>query len=387
MKVLLINDFLLKSGGVENYLHELIKYDSTLELRLYGKTKEPFFINKYYNLGAKKEIRREIDSFKPHIIHAFNIGRVVTPSFMRYAFNKSIPIIMSFRDYHYICPKTYMLNENGSFITSHDSAIECILHHLPKKNIIFDALKYYKIQFHKTFLKKYLSFFLTPSNHLTGWIKRQLPQVNGCTLPNPLLISPPDESDDRPIRRNILYVGRISKEKGINTLIYAFQSLLEEYPDERLIIAGDGPEKDIIEKDIKKNGFKNIRLIGFKTRKELAEYYSSAKCTVIPSEWIEAFGNVLLESFAFKTPVIVSDTGCLKLNTEKSKGGIIFKMGSVKDLAEKMKILISAPLLCREMGERGYQFSNHFQFSNHVDDLTQIYNKILSSKKTFRKNK
>lgn len=380
IKVLLINDFKNMLGGVENYINELMKQNTSIVFRRFGKTDEPCVVKKFYNFETKIEIQKEIDYFKPDIIHAFNIGRVVTPSFMANAFKKSIPIIMSFRDYHYICPKTYMIHENGLPLTSHDSAIECILHHLPKKNIIFDFLKYYKIQFHKIFLKKYLSFFITPSDHLTGWVKRHFPQINGCTLPNPLLLSRPNDSScNNSIRKNILFVGRISKEKGINTLIDAFQLLLADYPDEKLIIVGNGPEEKKILHYINKNDLKNIELVGFKSRKEIAEYYSSAKFTVIPSEWIEAFGNVLLESFALKTPVIVSDTGCLKVNTKKSDGGLIFKMGSSKDLAQKIEYLLSNPSLCKKLGENGYQYSRKFSFSIHLESLTKIYEGVISS--------
>ncbi|MDP5098014.1 MAG: hypothetical protein NWP90_10115, partial [Flavobacterium sp.] len=178
MKILLINNFNSENrlGGVEHYLHELIEYrnknNSNLIFKWFGKDKSKTnWIEKFYNKTITQEIIQEIENFKPDVIHCFSIGAPVTPHFMEYARLKGIKIVFSFRDYYYICPKNHMLNDKNEVISEHKNALECILHHQPKRNIVFDTLLFLKQSYHKKIIKKHIDYFLTPSDNLTQFVK------------------------------------------------------------------------------------------------------------------------------------------------------------------------------------------------------------------------
>lgn len=381
MKILIINDFKIPVGGVENYLLILLgrAEKKDLEFKLYGKEKEPNFIKKFYNLETKREIRQLIESFNPDLIHAFGIGRVVTPSFMKEAAIKGIPIIVSFRDYHYICPKTYMIDDKGKVVSSHESFFECLFYHMPKYNIFYSILKYAKVLFHTRLINNYANYFLTPSDHLTHWVKKKFPGLDGETLRNPAMLEYSGVDYDFKERKNILYVGRISKEKGLWTAIQSFQGIQDKYKNQKLLIVGEGAVKNQIVNFITTNKINWIELLGWQNREELVRLYSKAKFTVVPSEWMESYGNVVLESFMCKTPVIVSNLGEIENTVRVSKGGLIFKMGSVDDLRDKMRQLLNNPELCASLSNSGYQYAKKLTFEKNISDLKKIYFKVVKS--------
>ena len=80
-----------------------------------------------------------------------------------------------------------MLNDKNEVLHKHESAIECILHHQPKRNILFDTLLYLKQSHHKSIIKKHIDYFLTPSENLTQFISNHF-KKEGKTLANPILI-------------------------------------------------------------------------------------------------------------------------------------------------------------------------------------------------------
>lgn len=380
MRVLIINNFNAENrlGGVENYLYELIDYaqksHSDIEFKWFGKdTKKTNWFQKFYNRETTKEIIAEIDRFQPDLIHCFSIGAPVTPHFMTYAKSKSIPVLQSFRDYYYICPKNYMLTDTGKVITHHESALECILHHHPKKNIIYDSLLYLKQYYHKQILKKHIDYFLTPSDNLTDFIANDF-DVPGKTLPNPALLtnqSFENQSD------YLLYVGRLDKEKGVHTLLKAFKSIVVKFPNEKLVIAGSGSEKKALENYVTTNQLQNVQFLGTQNRDELRNLYSKAKFTIVPSEFLESYGNVILESFAFRKTVVISNLLGIANEVETSKSGLIFPFGNVEKLEEAIEKLLVDEKLKNELATNAFEYAKSHSFENHFKELTQVYNTLL----------
>ena len=128
-----------------------------------------------------------------------------------------------------------------------------------------------------------------------------------------------------------LYMGRLSKEKGVLTLIKAVAS----NPELQLLIMGKGPMEEEIQSIIKSRNLSNVKMVGFKTGRERDEIIQSAKALIAPSEWEEPFGRIVIEAYQFGTPVIVARNGGLpELVVDGS--GYVFEPGNVKQLADIM---------------------------------------------------
>ncbi|TDR23125.1 glycosyltransferase family 4 protein [Flavobacterium cheniae] len=382
MKILIINNFNSENrlGGVEHYLHELIQYaeknNSDYIFKWFGKDKiKTNWVEKIYHKTITQEIIREIESFQPDVIHCFSIGAPVTPHFMEFAKSKGIPIVFSFRDYYYICPKNYMLNDKNEVLHKHESALECILHHQPKRNILFDTLLYLKQSHHKSIIKKHIDYFLTPSENLTQFVSKHF-KKEGKTLANPILIEQNQNSNSE--GNYIMFVGRLVPEKGILTLLKAFQNISKQFPNEKLWIVGDGNQIEELQIFIENNELKNVSFLGNKSREELHKIYANSKFSVVPSEYLEAYGNVILESLAFGKTVITSDLVGIKNEIEQYNVGLTYSFKNQEALEEKMVELLSNSGLKSELENNIPNYLVTKTFAKHFSDLVNVYENLLS---------
>lgn len=382
MKVLIINNFLNNTvGGVENYLQTLVSYaeehSSKIIFKWFGvEDKKTKLHQKFYNAETTKAIIAEIDAFKPDLIHCFSIGATVTPHFMAYAKSKNIPIIHSFRDYYYICPKNYMLDIHGKVLHQHTCFLDCVLHHYPKKNIVYDSLLYLKQSNHKAIIKKNIDYFLTPSDNLTQLISAEF-GVKGETLPNPVLISNPFLGELK--SEYLLFVGRLDAEKGVLTLLKSFQKVSEKHPDEHLKIVGSGSIQVELEKFVTNNNIQNVTFLGAKNKEELMDLYASAKFTIVPSEFLESYGNVILESFSFHKTVIISTLLGIRKEIEESKSGLVFPYGDVQKLEEAIEKLLTNAELKNQLEQNGTRYIENLTFEKHFKKLRSIYKKVVKN--------
>ena len=380
MRVLIVNNFLNNTvGGVENYLQTLVNYasanDSEIIFKWFGvKDKRTKIHQKFYNAAITKAIIAEIDTFKPDLIHCFSIGATVTPHFMAYAKLKKIPIIQSFRDYYYICPKSYMQDLQGNILHEHTGFLDCVFNHYPKKNIIYDSLLYLKQSLHKGIIKKNIDYFLTPSQNLTKLIAYEF-GIKGKTLPNPVLISNPFMGEQK--SDYLLFVGRLDAEKGVFTLLKSFQKIVEKYPNEQLKIVGSGRVEAELEKFTTKNKIQNVDFLGAKNKEELMRLYASAKFIIVPSEILESYGNVILESFAFHKTVIISNLLGIQKEVEESQCGLIFPYGDVEQLTEAIEKLLTDKKFRIELEQNAADYVRTLSFENHFQKLISIYKKVL----------
>lgn len=381
MKVLIINNFNNKLiiGGVENYLLELKKYSENNESKItyewYGSSqKKTNWIQKFYNYKSTKEINQLIDKFNPDLIHCFSIGAPVTPHFMKHAKTKNIPILYSFRDYYYICPKNYMLTTKGDIISKHKNGLSCIMNHHPKRNFLYDTLLHFKQSYHKNFIKKYVNYFLTPSNNLTKSIKNHF-NLSGETLHNPTMLEV--LNNELLDGEYLLYVGRLDIEKGVMTLLKAYKNILSKFPNEKLLIVGEGNQMKELLAFKNNNNLHNVTFIGKKRRKELTSIYQNSKFVIIPSEFLESYCNVVLESFAFKKTVIVSNLLGITKDVIENNSGLVFPFRNIEKLTESIELLLIDINLRRELANNGLDFAEKRNFKNHFNKQIDIYLKLI----------
>ncbi len=142
----------------------------------------------------------------------------------------------------------------------------------------------------------------------------------------------------------IAFAGRLSPEKGIETLITA--SRLTALP---VKIAGDHASMP----EAVEAAPPNMQFMGQLRKDQLGGFYRGARFSVVPSIWHEPFGLVLVEAMSHGLPVIASRIGGMQEIVEDGINGFLFDPGDTEDLADKMKILWDNPELCRKMGRAG----------------------------------
>lgn len=133
----------------------------------------------------------------------------------------------------------------------------------------------------------------------------------------------------KPEKNYVLYFGRFSKEKGIDTLI----KVCKEMTDVNFIFAGTGP----LENEI--NGIPNIKNVGFQLGKNLEKLIRGARFSIYPSEWYENCPFSVMESQLYGTPVLGADIGGIPELIEAGVTGDLFESGNRKELKEKIQKL------------------------------------------------
>jgi len=140
--------------------------------------------------------------------------------------------------------------------------------------------------------------------------------------------------------RSTLFVGRLSKEKGVDLLLKAWARLAYPVP---LMVVGDGPLRPALEAEAVRRGLSNITFVGWRSRREIFEALKSTFFLIVPSLCYEGFPLTLVEAFACGTPVVASSLGSLGEIVREGHNGLHFLPGDEADLVRKVEWALSHP--------------------------------------------
>jgi glycosyltransferase involved in cell wall biosynthesis len=362
MRILYIHNFYQQFGGVDAVVRDEIRIlrdhghdlflltrhnDEIREFDLLGKAALP--LNALFSIRMYHKTKQAIASFKPDVTYVHNVFPLLSPSVYRPLFRAGIPTVQSLDDFRLLCPGAWFfthgriceLCKNGSYI--HAIRLRCF-----RKSFLLSATYAMVIRSARKRLLKGIHTFICPSEFVRQkYIEAGIPESKLRIRPfyvDSLAVAPPSLHGDY-----ILFLGRLSPEKGIWPLVKA----LENHSDLPLRIAGTGPEEDRLRRYIRRRRLKHIELTGFLEEAQKWDALRNCAFLVAPSECYESFGMMVIESFAAEKPVIVPDTGSLSDLVEHGVNGLCFKRGDHNDLIAKIRILYDDPARRSEMGRRG----------------------------------
>jgi len=367
----------------QNYETEYSKYFCKYyELSESGKSKNSFkdnilaIANMCFNIEAYRNMKRLIKETKPDILQGFGITKHLSYSIFKAAKDLSIPTIMRLSDYALLCPNTSALDGFEEICADFACSKPNNLKILKKKCIhgSFTASLVGKFEstcnmILKTY-KKNIDCFISPSKFLREvFIKYYglspekiiyLPVFLDCTN---IQCSDTDEG-------YFLFAGRMSREKGIMTLLKA----LNKGSKVPLILAGRGPK----EEEFKEYAYKhhlNTRFLGFQDFQNLQNLIKNCRAVILPSEWHENSPNIVLEAYAYGKPVIGSYIGGIPELVSENETGLTFQAGNADDLNEKIEYLHARPDIAKVMGKNAKVFlEKELNPEKHYQRLMEIYN-------------
>ena len=164
-----------------------------------------------------------------------------------------------------------------------------------------------------------------------------------------------------------LFVGRLSEEKGIKTLLQAWSTL----DNQNLKVAGTGPLEALLQSR------KNVLVLGHQNAAEVSRLMQQAAFLVLPSEWYEGFPLVLVEAFAHGLPILASKLGSMADIIKDGETGLLFAPGDAADLAGKAKWLMENPQQAQKFGENARRvfLDKHTAEKNYLE-LIAIYEDV-----------
>jgi len=181
------------------------------------------------------------------------------------------------------------------------------------------------------------------------------------------------KEEDASFGNFILFVGNLQEVKGINVLIEAFAKISPDFPDFRLILIGDGPEKENLKSQISNLKIEDkMEFRGQLSLEETRNIMKKCYCLVLPSR-SEGLGRVLIEAMALGKSVIGSNVGGIPDLVQDGQNGFLFEVGNIEQLAEKLKTLLSNKTLALEMGKRGREFvQDKFSNEKYISNYFQM---------------
>jgi len=212
---------------------------------------------------------------------------------------------------------------------------------------------------------------------LTDFASRKFTEAD---LPREKLTVKPNFVDPDPGERQglgdyVLYVGRLSREKGLSTLLSAWQKLQSAGP---LRIVGDGPMRERLQAEAAQRGASNVTFVGRLQSGEVMKAIKGARFLVFPSECYENCPTTILEAFACGVPVIASRLGAMLELVDDGRTGLHFHPGDAVDLVEKVSWAWSHPEECRFMGhEARAEYESKYTAEKNYTMLMQIYESLL----------
>ena len=294
-----------------------------------------------FNASTYRELRGLIRRKRPGVVHFHNTLPLVSPSGYYAAAAEKVPVVQTLHNYRLLCP-------NGLFFRDGSPCEDCLGKTLPWPGIV-----------HKCYRESHAATGLvaaTTSAHkmlgtwskkvglyvaLTEFARRKF--VAGGLPPEKIVVKPnfvgrdPDVGDGA--GGYALFVGRLSKEKGIETLLAAWnRPALRGTP---LKIVGDGPLADLVSRAVETNPA--VEWLGNDSAEEVHSLMKAAAMLIQPSGAYETFGRVATESFAAGTPVISASLGAVAEVVGHGHTGRHFRPGDAADLARQVCYLATHP--------------------------------------------
>lgn len=388
MKILLINDTDKEFGGAEKYLFSLagLLQENGHQVEVFGSPKfntKISYISRFYNIGDCFTLKKLLENFQPDIVHIHKINLALSSSILRVIKKFNIPIVMTVHDFHYVCPDDWLINSKNQPCYQGFN-FKCIFSNCYRSKISwkYKGLRIYHVAslfIHRRMLKKYVDMFIVPSNALARMMMENLHVDNICVIRNAIKLNFDYSDISVTDSKKLLYIGRLSKEKGVQYIIRSMPKILELFPESELIIVGTGPEREALEKLVVDLGVTgSVCFAGFVKEDRLADYYHKSEIVVVPSYWAENNPIVCLEAMAYGRPIVASNLFGLAEVIENDDIGILFDPGNPLDLAHKVIFLMSDFNKVQMMSTSAVKkYSIYGSFNDHYHKIMQIYNIAL----------
>jgi glycosyltransferase involved in cell wall biosynthesis len=178
----------------------------------------------------------------------------------------------------------------------------------------------------------------------------------------------------------ILYVGRLSYEKNLAALLSSFRAVEAEEPDAHLVLVGDGPARQDLERALA--GHRAL-FTGYLRGEALAEAYASADLFAFPST-TETFGQAVLEALASGLPVVAYDAEGVRDLVEHNKTGLLVPPGDTDAFTRSLRTLLAHAEQRALMSVRARSTAERRTWDSVMDDLLQTYQRIISRRQHHR---
>ncbi len=408
MKILLMNLFHYRKGGSEavyfntaellrEHGHEVCFFsradekdlpdpnaDLFVDERRYSAVQRILYY--FYNFQAARNLERLIERERPDLAHVHLLWGGFSPSVLRVLRKHGIPVIHTAHDYRLCCPAYTFRNGRGDAACERcggGNYLHCMANRCCKGSFAKSAMMAMEMFFR--------NIFFPPAKYLSGLIfvsafsrDKHRQYLRGFSPETAVVLhnfsdsaARDPEAAGKPERPCFLFFGRLSAEKGLTTLVSAFEQL----PGFELKIVGSGPMAEELAEQIRGRRLRNVEMTGHLEGDALRRAVSGAYFVVVPSECYENNPMTIVEAYSHGVPVIGAALGGIPEIVDDRKTGILFTPGDPAALARAMTEAagLSAVEYAGYRENAGRFFDENFSKERYYSRLMAFYDKIIAA--------
>jgi glycosyltransferase involved in cell wall biosynthesis len=327
------------------------------------------------------DTRREFDKLlareRPDVVHIHNTFMLISPSIYTVCRDWGVPVVQTLHNFRLLCPNSNLFRDNHICEECVDDGLwRSIQYACYRDSRAATAAVVLMLSWHRHFKTwdKGVSRYIALTNFAREkFIAAGFPADKIVVKPNFL------ESDPGSRERAgdyAVFMGRLSPDKGVFTLLEAWEQLREQLP---LQIIGDGIQREELEETARARGL-NVTFRGHLSREESISTLKHARFLVMPSLGYETFGMVIVEAFACGIPALCSRLGAMQEIVRDQQTGLHFTPGDATDLAQKVEWAWNNPSEIEAMGREGRrEYEERYTAEKNYEMLRQVYEGVLQS--------
>jgi glycosyltransferase involved in cell wall biosynthesis len=353
---------LLRQSG-----HEVIEYLEDNH-RIGDLNKVRLGIETVWSASSYAKLSSVMREFRPHVVHLHNTFPLISPSAYYAARKQGAAIVQTLHNFRLICPNALLFREGmpceqcvGRSVAWPGIVNACYRNSHSGTAVLAAMLATHRLLGTWT---RGVDAYIALSEFAKGkLVAGGVPSSRLFVKPNCLT---PDPGARKKLDNFALFVGRLSPEKGVKTLLAAWTRV----QGRKLKIVGDGPLRDVVEKaaDL------NIEFLGRQPSEAVLELIGGAAFVILPSECYENFPRVIVEAFARGVPVLGSCVGSVEELIDNGRTGMLFQSGNVQDLANKAEWLFTHADTLRDMSDAARrEFETKYTADQNYDQLMKVY--------------
>lgn len=325
---------------------------------------------------AYDRVRKLLRESKTDVLHIQNFFPLISPSVYYAGRAEGVPIVQSLRNYRLLCP-------DALFFRDGQVCEECMGKTLPWPGVVHGCYRGSRsataavtamITSHRlvgTWTQMVDLYVALTEFARKKFIEGGLPADKIVVKPNFVY---PDPGVGQHRGNYALFVGRLSSEKGMGTLLKAWERL---GGNRQLKIVGDGPMRESVEATAAQ--LPGVDYLGRQTVQQVYSLMADAEMLIFPSEWYETFGRVAVEAFAKGTPVVAANTGAIAELVDDGRTGLLFEPANVDDLQAKIEWAWNNPQRMAEMGrEARCEYELKYTAESNYQMLMDIYARAIT---------
>lgn len=316
---------------------------------------------------VRRKFNKLLDDFRPEVVHLNNIHTQLSPVIAELAHRRGIRVVWTLHDYKLLCPRYDCLRDGKTVceLCFGGDKTPCRTYRCMKGSRLASEIGYREaVMWSRPRLEECTDLFICPSRFMAekmaqgGFRKDKLRVL--CNFIDVEKCRKDDYAKDD----YYCYVGRLSHEKGVGTLVEAAARL-----SYKLKVIGGGPLLEQLK--IKNEQLKgNVEFLGFKQWEEIKEIAGRARFTVIPSEWYENNPLSVIEAECIGTPVLGARIGGIPELIVEGASGMTFESGNAEDLTEKIKAMFAAKFDYKAIVDVAMK---RYNAENYYDEIMKCY--------------